>query len=108
MDVLRGGGIYARRSQVRRCRCKTAGTAVELELAVSSVMGSGLFICCVSLAAVIFVQRIEIVPSDRCHFENSHNLWSVSLHASAKICTDTFTVYTILAILIKSAVPFLY
>lgn len=42
-----------------------AGNAVELELAVSSVMGSGLFICCVSLAAILFVQRIEIGPKDR-------------------------------------------
>jgi hypothetical protein len=37
---------------------------VELELAVSSVMGSGLFICCVSLAGVLFVKGIGI--TDRC------------------------------------------
>lgn len=33
---------------------------MELELAVSSVMGSGLFICCVSLAGVLFVKGIGI------------------------------------------------
>ena len=37
---------------------------MELELAVSSVMGSGLFICCVSLAGVLFVKGIGI--TDRC------------------------------------------
>lgn len=37
---------------------------MELELAVSSVMGSGLFICCVSLAGVVFIKGIDI--SDRC------------------------------------------
>lgn len=42
-----------------------AENAVELELAVSSVIGSGLFICCVSLAAVLFVQPIDIGPQDR-------------------------------------------
>ena len=33
---------------------------MEVELAVASVVGSGLFICSVSLAAVIFVRPIEI------------------------------------------------
>jgi hypothetical protein len=42
---------------------------VELELAVSSVMGSGLFICCVSLAGVLFVKGIGI--TDRCCCETS-------------------------------------
>ena len=37
-----------------------AGNAVEVELAVSSVVGSGLFVCCVSLAAVILVSPVEI------------------------------------------------
>jgi len=42
----------------------SAGHAVELELAVASVMGSGLFIVCVSLAGVLFVKGIDI--TDRC------------------------------------------
>ncbi len=33
---------------------------MEVELAVSSVVGSGLFVCCVSLAAVILVSPVEI------------------------------------------------
>lgn len=42
----------------------SAGHAVELELAVASVMGSGLFIVCVSLAGVLFVKGVGI--TDRC------------------------------------------
>lgn len=42
---------------------------MELELAVSSVMGSGLFICCVSLAGVLFVMGIEV--TNRC--DNADN-----------------------------------
>ena len=37
-----------------------SGNAVEVELAVSSVVGSGLFICSISLAAVILVSPVEI------------------------------------------------
>ena len=42
---------------------------MELELAVASVMGSGLFICCVSLAGVLFVKGIDITDrrASRCH-----------------------------------------
>ena len=47
-----------------------AGNAVEVELAVSSVVGSGLFICSVSLAAVILVSPVEI--KDRVAFVSSH------------------------------------
>ena len=36
------------------------GNAVEVELAVSSVVGSGLFICSISLAAVILVSPVEV------------------------------------------------
>ena len=54
------------------------GKAVEVELAVASVVGSGLFICSVSLAAVIFVRPVEIV--DRVAFVSpSHGVpvpWS--------------------------------
>ena len=63
---------------------------MELELAVSSVMGSGLFICCVSLAGVLFVKGIGI--TDRCcckttalHFAAAAPSFSVSQHVSVEV-----------------------
>ncbi len=61
-----------------------AGHAVELELAVSSVMGSGLFICCVSLAGVLFVKGIGI--TDRCCCKTA------ALHFAAVALSSTFSV----------------
>ena len=74
---------------VRECKglIWRPGNAVELELAISSVIGSGLFICCVSLASVLFVQRIEIGPGERCttysNNRNTTDIWCLTLKNSS-------------------------
>jgi hypothetical protein len=59
--ALNPGSLPPQYVLIRRIHVMVAaGNAVEVELAVSSVVGSGLFICSVSLAAVILVSPVEI------------------------------------------------
>ena len=68
---------------------------MEVELAVSSVVGSGLFVCCVSLAAVILVAPVEI--HDRVAFVSltKHSLTAFALSPTVvSLPTDLFSALT--------------
>ena len=43
--------------------CGAAGGAVDLELAVASTLGSGLFISCVMTASVVLIRTVDVVDT---------------------------------------------
>lgn len=56
----------AHRQAVQCCvvmQCSDAGGTVDLDLAVASTLGSGLFISCVMTASVVLIRTVDIVDT---------------------------------------------